>query len=105
MNHRRATPRVAITLDLMLLRSKGKEVSGRTIDLSAGGMRVATDRPLAVDEVLRFDMGLDGTQRRQLDGRARVLRMQGPNVYALRFEDLDETDRLLLTRMASNQTG
>ena len=73
----------------------GRGISGRTIDLGAGGMRIATDRPLRVDEVIRFDPPLGG---RHAEGRARVLRMQGLNVYALRFEDLREEDRLLLSR-------
>jgi c-di-GMP-binding flagellar brake protein YcgR len=93
---RRASPRIAVTLDLLLLRGKGGRVAARTLDIGAGGMCVTTDRPLGVDEVLRFDLSL---RERHLDGQARVLRMQGHNVYALRFEELDETDRRLLTEV------
>lgn len=91
---RRATPRANLALDLMLLRARGNRVQGRTVDLGAGGMRVTTDRPLTIDEVLEFDIDLAD---RHMGGRARVLRMQGHDQYALRFEDLDEHDRALLT--------
>ena len=91
---RRATPRASLALDLMLLRARGNRILGRTVDVGAGGMRVTTDRPLTIDEVLEFDLDLAD---RHMDGRARVLRMQGHNQYALRFEDLDEHDRALLT--------
>lgn len=91
---RRATPRIAVTIDLVLLRKNGGRIAGRTLDLGPGGMRIATDRPLSVDEVVRVDLPVE---RHNAHGRARVLRMQGPNVYALRFEDLDETDRRLLS--------
>ena len=93
---RRGAPRIAITLDLLLLRKHGGRIAGRTLDVGAGGMRIATDRPLSVDEVVRFDLPVE---RQNAHGRARVLRMQGPNVYALRFEELDETDRRLLTQV------
>jgi c-di-GMP-binding flagellar brake protein YcgR len=93
---RRATPRMSIALDLLLLRARGNRIAGRTVDLGAGGMRVTTDRPLTVDEVLEFGLDLDD---HHLDGRARVLRMQDHETYALRFEDLDEQDRRLLTQV------
>jgi c-di-GMP-binding flagellar brake protein YcgR len=92
---RRTAPRLAITLNLLLLRNDGGRIAGRTLDLGAGGMRIATDRPLSVDEVVRFDLPVD---RHNAHGRARVLRMQGPNVYSLRFEQLEEADRRLLSR-------
>lgn len=91
---RRTAPRVAVTLDLLLLRRRGNRISGKTLDLGSGGMCVATDRPLSVDEVLKFDIPLGETH---VAGGARVLRMQGHNVYALRFEELDDADRRLLT--------
>jgi c-di-GMP-binding flagellar brake protein YcgR len=94
---RRVAPRVSVTLDLLLLRSKGKNIAGRTVDVGAGGMCVTTERPLTIDEVLECDLPLAD---RHVHGRARVLRMQGHNVYALRFEDLDEQDRELLTAVA-----
>ena len=95
-NQRRTTPRIQITLDLMLLREKGRGINARTLDLGPGGMKVASDRPLATDEVVRFD--LSSPTGEHIEGQARVLRMQGPNQYALRFEQLDEHEKLLLTR-------
>ena len=58
------------------------------IDLGPGGMCVSCPRPLAADEVLRFDLPLSGEEH--LDGRARVLRQEGRDRYALRFEQLVE---------------
>ena len=51
-------------------------------------MCVSCARPLAADEVLHFDLPLRDDVR--LDGRARVLRQEGFNRYALRFEQLVE---------------
>ena len=93
---RRATPRANVALDLLLLRARGNRVAGRTVDVGAGGTCVTTDRPLTIDEVLEFDLALP---EHPVHGRARVLRMQSHNTYALRFEELDEEDRRLLTRV------
>ena len=92
---RRGAPRIAITLDLLLLRRRGNRIAGRTVDLGPGGMCVSTDRPLSVDEVVHFDLPLGA---KHVEGGARVLRMQGHNTYALRFEELAAEDRDLLTR-------
>lgn len=82
---RRHAPRAAMQLDCTLTRRKGAPISCHTLDLGPGGMRVATDRPLGVDEVLHFDIPVQGTH---VAGDARVLREQAPNVYALRFEGM-----------------
>ena len=84
---RRRQPRATVQLDCVLTRRKGGPITGRTIDLGPGGMRVATERPLGVDEVLHFDLPSQGVH---VAGDARVLREQGPNVYALRFETIDD---------------
>jgi PilZ domain len=75
-------------LPCTLRRRSGSPISARTEDVGPGGMCVVSPRPLAPDEVLSFDLGLDGDPR--LDGRARVLRQQGMASYALRFESLSE---------------
>ncbi len=80
----RGSPRHAVAFDCTLTRPHGNPVRGRTEDLGAGGMRVVTDRPLTIDEELGFELLLDATG--PVDGRARVVRQQGPNCYALRFE-------------------
>jgi hypothetical protein len=62
-------------------------------------MSVTTTRPLAPDEVLRFDLPLPPGD--VVDGRARVLRQQGYRVYALRFEALPEPARARLAGVAA----
>ena len=87
-NERRVTPRVAVALDLHLARTKGNAVATRTLDLSVGGARVLSHRPLRVDEELQFDLDLRaGAQH--LSGTARVLRQHRHDTYALRFEHVD----------------
>jgi hypothetical protein len=46
---------------------------------------------LAIDEVLDFDLPLEGAGT--VDGRARVVRQERHDVYALRFEGLHEPTR------------
>ena len=87
-------PRAAINLDLELHRRRGNSIHGQTLDLAQGGMRVKTDRPLTVDEVLEFAIEVG---EEHVDGLARVLREQGMNVYALRFEGLPDELELLLS--------
>ena len=68
-------------------------------NLGVGGMCIATPRPLATDEVLDFDLLLSGADR--VDGRARVLRQEGHDAYALRFEGLLEPARERLQALAA----
>jgi hypothetical protein len=98
---RRTTPRADVALPCVLRRRSGSAIDARTVDLGAGGMRVATPRPLATDEVLDFDLLLSGADR--VDGRARVLRQEGHDAYALRFEGLLEPARERLRALASAQ--
>ena len=53
-------------------------IEAKTLDLGPGGMRITTNRPLAVDEVLEFEL----PERARINGRARVLREQGYRIYA-----------------------
>jgi PilZ domain-containing protein len=85
-HEQRRTPRTALACPVVLLRRRGGPVTGRTEDVGPGGARVVVDRPLGVDEEVEFDLTLGGAH---VDGRARVLRQQGLNCYALRFERLD----------------
>ena len=73
-----------------LLRSRGNPVESRTKNISQGGMRVTTPRPLAIDEILEFRLETG------IEGVVRVLREHLPNEYALRFEQisLDALSRL-----------
>jgi len=75
-----------------LHRRRGSPIEGRTVDLGPGGMRVCTTRPLAADEVLRFEL-------QGIDGRARVLRQHGHDTYAVRFEMLGEPAHGELSRL------
>lgn len=77
-----------------LMRRRGSPVNGHTEDLGPGGARIVVDRPLTVDEELVFDLRIG---EEHVDGRARVLRQQGANCYALRFEALDPQATELLT--------
>lgn len=97
---RRASMRVVAAVDLTLSRGKGNLIMGRTVELGLGGMRVATARPLAVDEVLTFDFALDGHDS-TVSGAARVLREYARQTYALRFETLTAEDSALLSSFVS----
>jgi hypothetical protein len=90
----RRSLRAQIALALTLRRRRGRAVAGRTEDLSPDGCRVRTDRPLSIDELLVFELDLDGS--RHVDGRAQVMRQQGPSTYALRFVDIDAATKELL---------
>ena len=83
MIDQRRAPRVPIEMPCTLHRRSGSPIEGRTVDLGPGGMRVCTKRPLAADETLRFEL-------QGIDGRARVLRQQSRDIYAVRFEMLPE---------------
>jgi PilZ domain-containing protein len=88
---RRVTPRADVAVPCVLRRRSGSAIDARTVNLGAGGMCIATKRPLATDEVLEFDLALSGADH--VDGRARVLRQEGHEAYALRFEGLLEPAR------------
>jgi hypothetical protein len=90
LTEQRVCPRVAAALVVQLGRKVGSDVSARTADLGLGGARVVSDRPLRVDEELRFDLELDDDSGgAHLIGVARVLRQHRHDQYALRFEQLD----------------
>lgn len=83
---RREGQRAPLRCALALSRSTGRPIAGRTVDIGLGGMRVTTDRPLSVDEVLLFDLALGHDDH--VGGQARVLRQERHDTYALRFEVL-----------------
>ncbi len=85
---RRATPRVGLRLPVTFERPKrhGKPVSGQTVDLSTGGARVKSARPLHVDELLHFDLLCEGDVH--VCGECRVLREHVGQTYGIRFERL-----------------
>jgi c-di-GMP-binding flagellar brake protein YcgR len=97
---RRRMPRARIAVSCTLRRRSGSPITGRTYDLGPGGMSVSTVRPLAADELLSFDLELDGEPR--VDGHARVLRQQHWDRYSLRFESLSEQKRARLAGLAGS---
>jgi PilZ domain len=96
----RRAARVPMALDVTLMRRRGNPVVGRTEDLAAGGARVIVDRPPAVDEELLFDLV---TPTGHVDGRARVVRQQRPDCYALRFVELEAAAATLLSGVLATQ--
>ena len=89
---RRRAERTEIAVECTLQRARGAPIRCETVDLGPGGMAVSSDRPLAADEIVEFDLPA-------VHGRARVLREQAYHVYALRFEALPEGARAELARM------
>ena len=75
-------------------------IDAKTMDLGPGGMSVHTSRPLAVDELLEFEL----PDRARINGRARVLREQAYRVYALRFEKLGDEARAEIATLAAAAT-
>jgi hypothetical protein len=91
---RRQVTREAMVVPCTLRRQRGRAIHCETIDLGEGGMAVASDRPLAPDELVVFDLPA-------VRGRARVLREQAYHVYALRFEAMQAEARDALSRLVS----
>jgi hypothetical protein len=83
---RRRAPRARMSLPCTLRRRPSSPIWAETIDLGPGGMSVRATRPLRPDEVVEFDLvrGDDS----HIEGRARVMRHNGPRAYGLRFESL-----------------
>jgi PilZ domain-containing protein len=95
MTEKRRSPRVRLQMECTLHRRSGSPISGRTVDLGPGGMCVATTRPLAADELLEFELPP------RISGKARVLRQQGFDSYAVRFETLADPAREALSALVS----
>ena len=77
----------AVSLSCRLSRLGGSPIAARTIELRSTGMRVVTDRPLALDEVLSFELSHDAAP---VAGRARVIGQDRHDAYTLRFARLPE---------------
>ena len=94
LRERRGEPRAEVRLPCTLRRAHGAPVTCETVEIGPGGLSVASRRPLAPDEMLRFDLPVADEPR--LSGEARVLRQHGHQVYALGFEHLQEAVRVRL---------
>lgn len=94
-HERRRSARAAAALELRLAHRTGTPVSARTVDIGTGGARVRCSRPLRIDEEMRFDVDLaqDGGH---VEGVARVLRQDGHDLYAVRFERVPDAGARLL---------
>ena len=92
VGERRRGGRTEVSIECTLKRSRGAPIRCETVDLGPGGMAVCSDRPLAADEIVEFDLAAG-------QGRARVLREQAYHVYALRFEALRDEARAGLERL------
>jgi PilZ domain len=77
------------------------ETDGRrrvhTVDLSGGGMLLADDETLAVDQTIRFTMSIVTTEL-PIEGIARVVRIREDGKRALIFEQIADHDRQRLIR-------
>jgi hypothetical protein len=68
-----------------------------TVDLSGGGMLLADDETLDVDQSIRFAISIETTEL-PIEGIARVVRIREDGKRALMFEQIDEHDRQRLIR-------
>jgi hypothetical protein len=77
--------RDGVSLRCTLARDAGSPIPARAIAVGPTGMRVATERPLALDETVSFDLPCGDLRVR---GHARVVCQERPDVYAMRFGPL-----------------
>src|SRR4051794_41489590 len=98
MSERRRSWRTEVALECTLHRRTGKTIEAQTLDIGPGGMRIKTNRPLSVDEVLEFEL----PDRARINGRARILREQGYRIFAVRFEKLGDEARAELSTLAGS---
>jgi hypothetical protein len=77
--------RDTLSLRCTLRRDAGSPILARAIAVGPTGMRVATERPLALDETVAFDLPCGDLRIR---GHARVVCQERPDVYAVRFGPL-----------------
>ena len=80
-------PKAPIVMGCTLRRTIGSPVRAETLEVGPRGMQVRSQRPLSLDETVGFELPDLGIR---VNGRARVVRIERANVYALRFEGLPE---------------
>jgi hypothetical protein len=85
VDHR--APKAGVTMPCTLRRSIGSPIAAQTLEIGPRGMQVRSQRPMSLDETIGFELPDLGIR---VGGRARVLRIDRANVYALRFEGLPE---------------
>jgi len=99
--HQRS-PRAQVAMPCTLRRPKGSPIAAQTLNVGSGGMLVTCARPLAIDEQVDFDLV---TLDLPVCGRARVLRQQLHDVYALCFDGLPDEMQRCLHALALGERG
>lgn len=80
-------PKAPVAISCTLRRTIGSPIRCETLEIGPRGMVVRSQRPMTLDEIVAFELPDLGIR---VGGRARVLRIERVNVYALRFEGLPE---------------
>jgi hypothetical protein len=93
---KRRAPRVNVTVSCALRRRSGTTIPAETLNLGPGGTLLKTRRPLSIDESLDFELDT------RIAAPARVLRHEGHDIYALRFENPPE---LMVRRLQELTAG
>ncbi len=92
-------PRAQIAMPCTLRRHTGSPILAQTLVLGPRGMNVRSARPLALDEMVGFELA---DLQMRVSGRARVTCQERSNVYTLRFEGLPEPMTRCLHALAVN---
>ena len=93
-------PKTSIAMSCTLRRGIGSPIRAQTLEIGPRGMQVRSQRPMSLDETVGFEIPELGMR---VSGRARVLRVERANVYALRFEGLPEPMVRRLHALATSQ--
>jgi PilZ domain len=93
---KRRAPRANVEVACALRRRGGASIPAETLNLGPGGTLVRTERPLSIDESLDFELDT------RIAAPARVLRHEGHDIYALRFENPPE---LMVRRLQEIASG
>lgn len=93
-------PKAGVVMSCTLRRPFGSPIPAQTLEIGPRGMQVRSQRPMSLDETIGFDLPDLGMR---VSGRARVLRVERANVYALRFEGLPEPMIRRLHALATSQ--
>ncbi|CAN5285919.1 hypothetical protein BH20ACT16_BH20ACT16_08350 [soil metagenome] len=92
-------PKADVAMSCTLRRTIGGPIRAQTLAIGPRGMQVRSQRPMSLDEIVGFELPDLGIR---VGGRARVLRVERANVYALRFEGLPEPMVLRLHALATS---
>jgi hypothetical protein len=92
-------PKADVAISCTLRRGIGSPIRAQTLTIGPRGMQVRSQRPMSLDEIVGFELPDLGMR---VHGRARVLRVERANVYALRFEGLPEPMVMRLHALATS---